>query len=102
MNKEQYLTVLHRHFIRNEQKKKEVIYKTKLYKSLNKQRKTLSDKIVVIDKKINDMVPPVDWTVLTKVKADFQDEWLEMSLIIDVKKRKEAKEKLLKKYKLYR
>ena len=102
MNKEQYASVLERQLTREDDEKSKRIQKNPLYKDLDRSIVKLEKQIRKLRDEKDKISYKRNWSERSVLLNQFRADWDEMSLILDKKNRDTAKEKLLKKYKLYR
>lgn len=103
MNKGQYSTILERKIYRDYQANHDKLVNSKEYKDLSK-------KIIILERRIKklrtqqDKITPkyYNYNDRQKVIKRFEDEWDDMLLVAEKKRRDATKIKLLKKYNLYK
>ena len=104
INKQQYIKHLNNDLLDKDRKEIEQVKKTPLFKRLDKLKNDLRKELNNVDNQLDDIAGLYSkrHNKRNNTCHNFSNEWDEITLIIDNKKRKEAKEKLLKKYNLYR
>ena len=102
MNKEQFASVLERQMQDKSNKEKIKAQKTPEYKAVLKEMKKLDRQLDKLRSKRDKLGRDQSWSERNAVINKFRQDWDEVGLILDPKKRITAKIKMLKKYKLYR
>lgn len=102
MNKDQYVQALVRRLQEQDSKEKKEIYNSKVYKSYEKDKKKLKIAIDRISNIMDSLLGKNRYEARDRKINLFRNEWDEISLIVNKDKRILAREKLLKKYNLFR
>ena len=102
MNKEQYASVLERQLTREDNEKEKAAQQKPVYKAVIKTICKLEKEISKLIKHRDNISHTKNWSERRKVVDQFKTEWDDMSLILNKDKRTKEKQKLLKKYLLFR